>query len=97
VQVIGFEGASRAQWRRPVLTTLFGLTLLGLFILTLYAPVVRSFFDFVPLGVDEWSIVIPFVLLAMAGQYVISHYWRNIIAWIIKQPEEQELTRGRAA
>ncbi|MEE9278402.1 MAG: hypothetical protein V3V06_08320, partial [Dehalococcoidia bacterium] len=83
-------------WRRPILTTVFGLALLGGFILTLYTPWLRSFFDFRSIGVDEWAIVMPAVVAAMVGQYVISHYWREIIAWIVKQPSEKDVSRGRA-
>ncbi|MEE9277836.1 MAG: HAD-IC family P-type ATPase [Dehalococcoidia bacterium] len=100
VQVIGFDGVSIGSplrtWRRPILTTVFGLALLGGFILTLYTPWLRSFFDFGSIGVDEWAIVMPAVVAAMVGQYVFSHYWREIIAWIVKQPSEKDVSRGRA-
>ena len=46
VQVIGFEGVTRDRIGvRPVLTTIFGALLLVLFILVLYAPPLRRFFD----------------------------------------------------
>ena len=100
VQVIGFDGVRRGMpfkdLRRPVLTTLFGVALLALFLLTVYTPWLRSFFDFGSIGVDEWGIVVPAIVAAMIGQYAISRYWREIVAWIIKQPSEDELSRGRA-
>lgn len=100
VQVIGFDGValrpSFSALRRPVLTSLFGIALVGAFVLTLYTPWLRSFFDFGSVGINEWAIVVPAVLLAMIGQYAIRRYWREIIAWIIKQPKEDELSRGRA-
>ena len=100
VQVLGFEGISLPapirRLRRPLLTTFFGIFLLGLFILTLYTPPLRNFFDFRSVGVDEWSIVVPAVLAAMVGQYVISRRWRQIVGWVVKQPAQEELGRGRA-
>ncbi len=101
VQVIGYDGVTwdtrgRALMR-PMLTTAFGVLLLFVFILTIYASWIRDFFDFVAVDGDEWGIVIPAVIAAMAGQYGISRYWRQIVAWIIKQPDAEELERGRAS
>ena len=100
VQVVGYEGVSWGwSWRavrRQIMVTSFGAALVGLFILTLYTPFLRDFFDFGAIGVTEWSIVIPAVVAAMAGQYIFSRYWRAIIGWITKQAEERELARGRA-
>ena len=100
VQVIGYDGFHQSRQlknlRRPILTTFFGIVLLALFLLTIYTPWLRSFFDFGPIGAGEWSIVVPAVVGAMVGQYVISRYWREIIAWIVKQPSEDMLNRGRA-
>ena len=100
VLVIGFDGVtSESRGRRlfrPAMTSFFGLVLLGLFVLTIYTPWIRDFFDFVSVGLDEWGIVIPAVISAMVGQYVLSRNWREILAWIIKQPEAEELERGRA-
>ena len=100
VLVIGFDGVSRdmrgRQLLRPATTMFFGFALVGLFVLTIYTPAIRDFFDFVTVGADEWGIVIPAVIAAMVGQYVLSRNWREILAWIIKQPEAEELDRGRA-
>ena len=98
VQVIGFEGASAQRFAlRPVLTTIFGALLLVLFILVLYAPVLRRFFDFTAPGASEWAIVIPAVISAMVGQYVISRRWRSIVRWVIRDPGGSETLRGRQA
>ena len=100
VLVIGFDGISRETRGRalfrPITTSFFGIMLLGLFILTIYTPFIRDFFDFVSVGADEWGIVIPALIAAMIGQYVLSRNWREILGWIIKQPEAEELERGRA-
>ena len=100
VQVVGFEGvrrdASLSALRRPLITTIAGVVLLGLFILTIYTPWLQSFFRFGTVGASEWSVVIPAVLGAMVGQYVLSHYWRQIVAWIVKQPSVKDVDRGRA-
>ncbi len=98
VQVIGFEGTTFGKWGvRPVLTTVFGALLLVSFILVLYAPPLRRFFDFTAPGVDEWAIVIPAVIGAMIGQYFISRRWREIIGWIMRDPGGTEVLRGRQA
>ena len=100
VLVIGFDGITRDMRGhdlvRPVMTSFFGVALVGLFVLTLYTPPIRDFFDFVPVGAGEWGIVIPAVIMGIVGQYVLSRNWRRILAWIIKQPEAEELERGRA-
>ena len=100
VLVIGFDGITRdmrgRDLVRPLMTSCFGVALVGLFVLTLYTPPIRDFFDFVPVGVGEWGIVVPAVIMGIVGQYVLSRNWRRILAWIIKQPEAEELERGRA-
>ena len=96
VEVIGFTGVSGRAWFRSTATAIFGTVLLGLFILVIYTPVVRDFFDFAAVGVAEWAIVIPAVISAMIGQYVISRYWREIVRWIVRPESEYEVSRGRA-
>ncbi len=100
VLVIGFDGIGRgARGReliRPAMTSFFGAVLLGLFVLTIYTGPIRDFFDFVSVGADEWGIVIPAVIMGIVGQYVLSRNWRQILGWIVKQPEAEELERGRA-
>ena len=100
VLVIGFDGITRdmrgRDLVRPVMTSFFGVALVGLFVLTIYTAPIREFFDFVAVGATEWGIVIPAVIMGIIGQYVLSRNWRQILAWIIKQPEAEELERGRA-
>ena len=96
VQVIGFEGVTRDRIGvRPVLTTIFGALLLVLFILVLYTPPLRRFFDFTAPGVEEWAIVLPAVVAAMVGQYLISHRWREIVGWVMRDPGGGKVQRGR--
>ena len=96
VEIVGFEGAKLRKPLRPIIVTLFGLLLLGMFMLILYTEWFRELFDFQPVDGDEWAIVIPAIIFAIAGQYVIKRYWREIIDWVIKSPKEEEISRGRA-
>ena len=96
VEVIGFEGATRDNLMRPVLVTFFGLALLGVFILTLYTPPLRNFFDFSPLSAAEWAIVITAVAAAVAGKWVLSTYAAQIMRRLTGQAYEELASRGRA-
>ena len=69
--------------------------LLVLFILVLYTPPLRRFFDFTAPGVEEWAIVLPAVVAAMVGQYLISHRWREIVGWVMRDPGGGKVQRGR--
>ena len=96
VEVIGFEGATRDNLMRPVLVTFFGVALLGVFILTLYTPPLRDFFDFSPLSAAEWAIVITAVTAAVAGKWVLSTYAAQIMRRLTGQAYEELASRGRA-
>jgi cation-transporting ATPase E len=96
VQVVGFEGARLRRPIRPISVTLFGLFLLAALISVVYITPLRDFFDFEPLDIDEWAIVIPAIAFSIAGQFVIKRYWREIVGWIVKSPSEEELSRGRS-
>ena len=96
VEVIGFEGATRDNLMRPVLVTFFGVALLGVFILTLYTPPLRNFFDFSPLSAAEWAIVITAVAAAVAGKWVLSTYAAQIMRRLTGQAYEELASRGRA-
>ena len=56
-----------------------------------------DFFTFFALFVPSVvNYVIPAVIMGIVGQYVLSRNWRQILGWIVKQPEAEELERGRA-
>lgn len=97
VEVIGFEGASREKLMRPALVTFFGVALLGVFILTLYTPALRSFFEFRPMSADEWAIVITASVAAFVGKYLIARFSGEAIRWFSGAAEEEAAARGRAA
>ena len=96
VEVIGFEGASRERLMRPALVTFFGIALLGIFILTLYTPALRSFFEFRPMSADEWAIVITASVAAFVGKYLIARFSGEAIRWFSGAAEEEAASRGRA-
>ena len=96
VEVIGYQGATRDNLMRPALVSFFGVALLGVFILTLYTPPLREFFDFSPLSAAEWAIVAFAVAAAMAGKWVLSTYAVQIIRRLTGQAYEEAASRGRA-
>ena len=97
IEVLGFEGASFRSLTRPVMTLFLG-GLLGLaLVLTVYTPWLRDFFDFTPINAGEWAIVGVGTAAALAGQYYVSHHWREIIAFLLATPGKKERLRGRPA
>ncbi len=95
IQVLGFEGASFRSLTRPVLTMFLG-GLLGLaLVLTVYTPWLRDFFDFTAINAGEWAVVGVGTAAALAGQYYVSHHWREIIAFMLATPGKSERLRGR--
>ena len=96
VEVIGYQGATRDNLMRPALVTFFGVALLGVFILTLYTPPLRNFFDFSPLSGAEWAIVAFAVAAALAGKWVLSTYAAQIMRRLTGQAYEEAASRGRA-
>ncbi|MGI8926282.1 MAG: HAD-IC family P-type ATPase [Tepidiformaceae bacterium] len=96
VEVLGFEGASWRSLTRPVLTTVLGALLVGAFLATIYTPSLRSFFDFEEVQPGDWAIVLSAVAGALAGQYLISRYWQQILDLLVAHPRTDEALRGRA-
>ncbi len=96
VEVIGYQGATRENLMRPALVTFFGVALLGAFILTLYTPPLRNFFDFSPLSAGEWAIIAVAVAFAMAGKWALSTYAAQIMRRLTGQRYEELASRGRA-
>ena len=96
VEVIGYQGATRENLMRPALVTFFGIALLGVFILTLYTPPLRNFFDFSPLSAAEWAIIAVAVAFAMTGKWALSTYAAQIMRRLTGQKYEELASRGRA-
>ena len=96
LEVLGLEGASWRSLTRPVLTFFFTALLLGGLVLTVYVDWLREFFGFTPVGPAEWTIVVVAVVVAIAGQYVFSRYWPQILAWLTAADLERQAARGRA-
>jgi cation-transporting ATPase E len=96
VEVLGFEGASWRSLTRPVLTTVLGAILVGGFIVTMYTPALRDFFDFTEVGWEDWIIVGVAVAGALAGQYILSRYWQQLLDILTARPRAHDELRGRA-
>ena len=97
IEVLGFEGASFRSLTRPVMTLFLGGLLGFALVLTVYTPWLRDFFDFSPINAGEWAIVGVGTAAALAGQYYVSHHWREIIAFMLATPGKKERLRGRPA
>ncbi|MGE5597640.1 MAG: HAD-IC family P-type ATPase [Hyphomicrobiales bacterium] len=96
VEVLGFEGASWRSLTRPVLTTVLGALLVAGFLLTIYTDSLREFFDFQPVSTDDWVIVLTAVAASLAGQYLLTRYWQQVIDVLTAKPSRRDELRGRA-
>ncbi|MBA4181669.1 MAG: hypothetical protein C0506_13855 [Anaerolinea sp.] len=96
VEVLGFQGASWRSLTRPVLTTLLGALLVAGFLLTIYTPALRRFFDFTEVHTGDWVIVLTAVAGALLGQWALSRYWQQFLDILTAKPGEKDRLRGRA-
>ena len=96
VEVLGFEGASWRSLTRPVLTIILGALLIAGLVFTIYTPALRHFFDFTEVHLGDWIIVITAVAASLAGQWVLSRYWQQIIDILVAKPGPNDELRGRA-
>ena len=96
VEVLGFQGASWRSLTRPVLTSFLGILLVAGFLLTIYTPSLRSFFDFTEVKTGDWVIVLTAVAGALVAQYLLSRYWQPFIDFLTAKPRASEALRGRA-
>lgn len=95
IEVLGFEGASFRSLTRPVMTLLLGALLATSLVFTVYTPWLRDFFDFATLNAGEWVVVGAGVAAALAGQFYVSRYWREILAFMLARPGKEDHLRGR--
>jgi len=96
VEVLGFQGASWRSLTRPVLTTLLGGILVAGFLATIYTARLRKFFDFTEVHTGDWIIVGCAVTAALAGQFLLSHYWQQFLDMLTAAPKRGDELRGRA-
>lgn len=96
VEVLGFQGASWRSLTRPVLTSFLGLLLVAGFLVTIYTPRLRQFFDFTEVHTGDWVIVLTAVAGALVGQYLLSRYWQEFLDFLTAKPGKQDRLRGRA-
>uniref|UniRef100_UPI002ADDD4D5 hypothetical protein n=1 Tax=Tepidiforma sp. TaxID=2682230 RepID=UPI002ADDD4D5 len=96
VEVLGFQGASWRSLTRPVLTSFLGLLLVAGFLVTIYTPRLRQFFDFTEVHTGDWVIVLTAVAGALLGQYLLSRYWQEFLDFLTAKPGKQDRLRGRA-
>ena len=96
VEVLGFQGASWRNVTRPVLTSLLGALLVAGFLLTIYTPSLREFFDFTEVHTSDWVIILVAVGGALAGQWALSRYWQEFLNLLTAAPRRHDELRGRA-
>jgi len=96
VEVVGLDEASWRHPIRPVAT--FGLAgaLVGTLFLFVNVGWLREFFVFTDVDAFGWTVTVVATAAALAGQYALTHYWRDILRVLTAQPRADELPRGRA-
>ena len=87
IQVIGY--------RMNALLAMAGVVAIAALVLTVYTPSIRSFFEFTEVQALDWTIVIIASAGALAGQFLITRYWQEIVDVLLATPGE-EAERGRA-
>jgi hypothetical protein len=79
------------------LTTVLAATLIFGMFLTVYTPWIREFFDFTQVHAFDWTVVGIAVTCSLAGQYLLSNYYHEIIDFLVARPGKKDALRGRAA
>jgi hypothetical protein len=79
------------------MTTVLTVILIFAMIGTIYVDWLREFFDFEEVDAAGWTIVGVATAAAIAGQFAITRYWPDILAFLAAQPRSGEDLRGRAA
>lgn len=96
LEVLGFEGASWRSLTRPVMTTVLTGILVFAMAGTIYVDWLRDFFDFEAVDAFGWVIVITATVAAIAGQYALTRFWPQIVAFAAAAPRTADELRGRA-
>ena len=96
VEVVGFDEASWRRPIRPVATLGLAAALVGVLFLFVNVGWLAEFFAFTEVDAFGWIVVSVATAGALAGQYALTHYWRDILAVLTAQPRADELPRGRA-
>ena len=96
VEVVGLDEASWRRPVRPVATLGLGAALVGVLFLFVNVGWLREFFAFSEVDAFGWIVTVVATAVALAGQYALTHYWRDILAVLSAQPKASELPRGRA-
>jgi len=97
VEVVGFDEASWRRPIRPVATLGLAAVLAGTLFLFVNVGWLREFFAFTGVDAFGWVVTVVATITALAVQYALTHYWRNILAVLTAQPRANELPRGREA
>jgi cation-transporting ATPase E len=95
IEVVGFDGSSWRDLKRPLLTILFGAILGAILVATVFTNWLREFFDFTSLSTIEWIIISLTVAGTLTLQYVVTKNWSRIIRFITAEPKETDKIRGR--
>ena len=97
MEVLGLEGARWQNPIRPLLSLGLAALLIGVLVFTMRTDWLRDFFEFTEVTALGWTIVLASVAVALAGQFVFSRYWHQILDFVIAHPSADELPRGRGA
>ncbi len=96
VEVVGFDEASWRHPVRPVATLGLAAALVGTLFVFVNVAWLREFFAFTEVDTFGWIVTVVATAAALAGQYALTHYWRDILRVLTAQPRASELPRGRA-
>ena len=96
VEVLGLEGFN---WRRPtraILTLALAAALLSMLIITMQTSWLRDFFEFTEVTGAGWLVVLAAVAGALAGQFVFTRYWHELLDFAIANPRRAEIRADAA-
>jgi cation-transporting P-type ATPase E len=96
VEVVGFDEASWRSPIRPVATLGLAAALAGALFVFVNTGWIREFFVFTEVDAFGWIVTIAATIAALAGQFALTRYWRQILAVLTAQPRASERPRGRA-